>query len=123
MLVFYVAPAFENGQEKASNTLFVFAFLLPFALCWVLSICTLRPCCALKIMVVYFNRNRQNKENSLYYETALLTACWILIIVGLFYVVTPKEVKYFALYNISFAMLVYLYAVHGILPRLWPKEV
>jgi two-component system LytT family sensor kinase len=79
LLVFYVTPAFENGQEKASNTLFVFAFI---AICFVLGIINMyfSALLALKIMVIYFNRNRQNKESGLYYEAALLTACWILIV-------------------------------------------
>ncbi len=121
LLVLYVAPAFENAQERASNTLFVFAFI---AICFILQIINFyfTALLALKIMVIFFNRNRQNKENALYYETALLTAWWLFIMVVVAYTLTPVAVRFYAIFDIPAAMLVYLYAVHYILPRVWLKR-
>src|ERR1700744_712701 len=121
LLVFYVAPAFENAQERASNTLFVFAFIV---ICFILQIINFyfTALLALKIMVIFFNRNRQDKGNALYYETALLTACWLFIMVGGAYTLLPVAVRFYAIYDIPAAMLVFLYAVYGILPRIWLKR-
>ena len=121
LLCFYVIPAFGYKEERASNTLFVFIFI---AVCFIIGIINMyfAALLAIKILLIFFNRNRQNKENALCYETALLTASWILIMVCLFYVFTPIWLKFYALYDIPAAMIVYLYAVHRILPRIWVKK-
>lgn len=122
LLCFYVIPAFENKEERASNTLFVFTFI---AICFIIGVINIYfgALLAIKILLIFFNRNRQHKENALYYEAALLTASWILIMVGLFYVNTPVWLKFYALYDIPAAMIVYLYAVHRILPRVSLKKL
>ena len=115
LLCFYVIPAFENKEDRASNTLFVFTFI---AACFIIGIINIyfAALLAIKLLVVFFNRNRQNKENALYYEAALLTASWMLLMVSLFYVSTPIVLKFYALYDIPAAIILYLYAVHRILP-------
>lgn len=115
LLCFYVIPAFENKEDRASNTLFVFTFI---AACFTIGIINIyfAALLAIKLLVVFFNRNRQNKENALYYEAALLTASWMLLMVSLFYVSTPIVLKFYALYDIPAAIIMYLYAVHRILP-------
>jgi two-component system LytT family sensor kinase len=122
LLCFYVIPAFETKQERVSNTLFVFTFI---AACFIVGIINIyfAALLAIKILFVFFNRNTQNREHALYYETALLTASGILTIVALFYVSTPTELKYYAMYDMPAAMIVYLYAVHRILPRVSLKKL
>jgi len=122
LLCFYVIPAFENKTDRASNTPFVFIFI---AVCFAIGIINLyfAALLGIKMLLVFFNRNRQNKENSFYHETALLTASWMLIMVGLSYLATPIWLKFLALYDIPAAMIVYLYAMYRILPRSSVKKL
>jgi len=121
LLCFYVNPAFENKDGRALNTLFVFIFI---SACFITGIVNIyfAALFAIKILLIFFNRNKQNKENALYYETALLTASWILIMVGLFYIGTSAELRFYGQYDIPAALIVYLYAVHRVLPRIFPKK-
>ncbi len=121
LLCFYVVPAFENKEGKASNTLIVFAFI---AICFSIGIINtyFAALLAIKVLLIFFNRNKQNKENALYYETALLVASWMLIRVGLLYISAPVFLKYYILYDVPAAMIVYLYAIHRILPRVSLKR-
>jgi len=121
LLCFYVVPAFENREERALNTLFVFIFI---AICFIIGIISVyfAALLAIKILLIFLNRNKQNKENALYYETALLTASWILIMVGLFYIGMPVWLRLYASHDIPAAMIVYLYAVHRILPFAFLKK-
>lgn len=117
ILCFYVAPAFESEQEPASNgTLFVFIFI---SVCYIMGITSIYfvALLALKILLIFFNRNKQNKDSALYYEAALLTASWILVTVGLMYIYTPLMLKFYALFVGAAAIVLYLYAVHILLPR------
>ncbi|MES2426354.1 MAG: histidine kinase [Bacteroidota bacterium] len=120
LLVFYVAPAFEHKDEKASNTIYIFVLI---AACFVIGIININfaTLLAIKILVVYFNRNKQNKANALYYETALLTASWILIFLGSFYT-KSIYLKYYALYDLPVVFTVYLYAMYNILPKVASKK-
>ncbi|GAA3980516.1 sensor histidine kinase [Mucilaginibacter dorajii] len=116
-LCFYVAPAFENTQESvANNTLFVFVFI---SVCYLVGIINLyfSALLALKILLVFFNRNRKNKSNALYYEAALLTASWILLTVALLYVSEPLMLKFYFAIDVPVVIVSYLYAVHVLLPR------
>jgi two-component system LytT family sensor kinase len=119
LLCFYVAPAFEKF-EKASNTLYIFMLI---AVCFIVGNININfaTLLAIKILVIYFNRNKQNKANSLYYETALLTASWILVIMCLFYIPSIYP-KYFALYTLPVLFMAYLYAIYRILPKVTLKR-
>lgn len=121
LLCFYVAPAFEHQDNSASNSLFVFVFI---AICFTIGIIDLyfATLLALKILIIFFNRNKQNAANALYYETALLTALWILMMVGMFYISTPTWMKFFILYDVPSLMITYLYAVHRVIPKLSLKR-
>jgi sensor histidine kinase YesM len=121
LLCFYVAPAFEHKETSASNSLFVFVFI---AGCFTVGIIDIyfATLLALKILIVFFNRNKQNKSNALYYETALLTASWILMRAAMFYLTVPGWVTYYILYDVPALMIVYLYAVHRVLPWLSSKK-
>jgi two-component system LytT family sensor kinase len=115
LLCFYVSPAFESLGDKASNTIYIFALI---AVCFIISIITVNfaALLAIKILIIYFNRNKQNKTNALYYEVALLTASWMLIMLCLFYA-RSIYIKYYALYTLPMVLAVYLYAVHRLLPK------
>jgi hypothetical protein len=121
LLCFYVAPAFEHQDNSASNSLFVFVFI---AICFTIGIIDLyfATLLALKILITFFNRDKQNAANALYYETALLTASWILMMVGTFYLSTPTWVKFFILYDVPALMITYLYGVHRVIPKLALKK-
>jgi sensor histidine kinase YesM len=115
LLCFYVSPAFESKGDKASNTIYIFVLI---AVCFIIGIITVNfaALLAIKILIIYFNRNKHNKTNALYYEFALLTASWMLIMLGSFYT-RSIYIKYFALYSLPMLLAVYLYAVHRILPK------
>jgi two-component system, LytTR family, sensor kinase len=107
LLCFYVAPAFESNKiPDFKSILFVFIFISVFYITGVVSI-YFSVLIAIKLLVLFFNRNKENKESALIYEAALLTASWILITFGLLNISSPRPA----------AMILYLYAVHVLLPR------
>lgn len=123
LLCFYVAPAFESGEKRASNgALFVFILI---AVCYLIGISNIyfSALLAIKLLLIYFNRNRGNRENALNHEAALLTASWILITVALMYVSASPLVKYYAFFDLPPAMILYLYAVNVLLPRATLKKM
>ncbi|MFD2863719.1 sensor histidine kinase [Mucilaginibacter antarcticus] len=115
MLCFYVTPVFESRSDKASNSVYIFAFI---SICILLDIINVffAALLGLKILLTYFNRNKQNQVNAYYHEVALLAASWILILAGAFYinVIWPKI---FILYSLPVLMMAYLYAIYRILPK------
>ena len=116
LICFYVTPAFESGKRPESNgILFVFIFI---SVCYLIGIVSIyfSALLAIKLLLLFFKRNKENKESALIYEAALLTASWILISVGLMYIYAPSLVKLYALIDLPVAMIVYLYAVHVLLP-------
>ncbi|SDE18636.1 Histidine kinase [Mucilaginibacter pineti] len=122
LLCFYVEPAFEKeNQPAASNTLFVFIFI---GACTILGIINLyfAALLAIKILLLLFNRNTRNKENALYYEAALLTASWILLVVGSLYLSLPEAVKFYIIFAGPAAIIIYLYSVHRLLPKLFIRN-
>jgi hypothetical protein len=116
MLCFYVTPAFDGKDEKALNSLFVFLFIL---VCFTLGIINVyfTALLAIKVLFIFFGRNRQNKGNELYYEAALLTASLLLIRTGMMYISTPSLLYYYLLFNLPTALLIYLYLVHVLMPE------
>jgi two-component system LytT family sensor kinase len=116
LLSFYLAPAFESENKAPLNgSLLIFIFM---ALCYLVGIVSIyfTALLALKLLFIYFNRTRQNNEDGPYYEASLLTASWILITVGVLYLSTPLLLRFYLLYDIAAAIILYLYAVHIILP-------
>ncbi len=115
MLCFYVTPVFESRNQKASNSIYVFAFT---AVCILLDIIPVffAALLGLKILFTYFNRNKENQQNDYYYEVGLLTASWILILSGSYYV-SAIWLKIFILYSLPVLMIAYLYAMYSILPK------
>ncbi|SEO09565.1 sensor histidine kinase [Mucilaginibacter sp. OK283] len=117
LLCFYLTPAFEgDGGTALNGSLLIFIFIALSYLVGIISI-YFAALLALKILFIYFNRNRQNGESALYYEASLLTASWILITIGLLYVSTPVMLHFYILYDVAAAMVLYLYAVHVLLPN------
>lgn len=96
--------------------MFVFVFI---SICYLLGIINLyfSALLGLKILITFFNRNRKNKENALYYEAALLTASWILMLVGQLYVSAPVMLNLYFSIDVPVAIVSYLFAVHVLLPR------
>lgn len=121
-LCFYVAPAFEGTTStSANNSLFVFFFI---SVCYLAGITNLSfsALLALKILLCFFNRDRRNRENALYYEAAVLTASWILITVALLYTSAPLLLSFYFLIDLPVALICYLYAMHVLLPRAATKR-
>lgn len=117
LLCFYVGPVFESNKNPDSKgVLFVFIFI---SVCYLIGIVSIyfSALLAIKLLVIFFNRNKENKESALLYEAALLTASWILISFGLMYISSPAIVNLYALFDLPAAMIVYLYAVHVLLPK------
>ncbi|GAA4319798.1 hypothetical protein GCM10023149_18710 [Mucilaginibacter gynuensis] len=116
MLCFYVIPAFESPDEKASNSIFVFIFI---TVCFMAGIINMHfaALLAIKILFVFFGRNRQNKDNVLYHDAALLTASLLLIRTGITYMSVPLWFYYYLLYNLPMAMVVYLFLLHHLMPK------
>lgn len=117
LLCFYVAPAFASGEKPESNgTLFVFILI---SVCYLIGIVNIyfSALLAIKLLLLFFNRNKENKESGLIHEAALLTASWILISVCLIFISAPEPVKLYVLFDLPAAMIVYLYAVNVLLPR------
>ncbi|QEC77057.1 sensor histidine kinase [Mucilaginibacter ginsenosidivorax] len=116
LLCFYLAPAFEGeGGDTLKGSLFIFIFIVLCYLAGIISI-YFTALLALKILFIYFNRNRQNSDSALYYEAALLTASWILINVGLLYLSTPPTLRLYASFDAAAAVVLYLYAMYVLLP-------
>jgi two-component system LytT family sensor kinase len=116
LLCFYVAPAFESrGKKESTGTLFVFILISGCYLTGIVNI-YFSALLAIKLLILFFNRNKENKESALLYEAALLTASWILISVGLLYIASPAPVNLYVLFDLPAAMIVYLYAVNVLLP-------
>lgn len=117
LLCFYVAPIFESDKKpKTNGPLFVFIFI---SLSYLIGIASVyfSALLAIKILLIFFNRNMENKESALIHEAALLTASWILISVGFLYLSSPELVKVLVSLVLPAVMIVYLYAVHVLLPR------
>ncbi|MFC0514786.1 sensor histidine kinase [Mucilaginibacter angelicae] len=122
LLCFYLAPAFEAEDRAAlRGSLFLFLFM---ALAYLVGIINIyfSALLGLKLLYIYFNRNRKNSESSLYDEAALLTASWLLTTVGLLYLSTPLMLRFYLLFVVSAAIVLYLYAVHVILPAIKLKN-
>jgi sensor histidine kinase YesM len=117
-----MAPAFE-GEGKASlqGSLFLLVFL---ALCYMVGIINIyfTALLAFKLLFIYFNRNQQNSDSVLYCEATLLTASWILITVGLLYLSTPLLTRFYLLIVLPVAIVLYLYAVHILLPAMYSRN-
>lgn len=118
LLCFYLAPAFESeGKALLRGSLYLLIFLALGYLVGIINI-YFTALLALKLMFIYFNRNQKNNEAALYNEATLLTASWLLITVGLLYLSTPLMMRFYLLFVVPAAIVVYLYAVHVYLPVL-----
>ncbi len=115
MLCFYTKPAFESATEKASNTLFVFIFIAVFYVTGIINI-FFAALLAIKMLFIYFGRNRQNLDNALYHETALLTACYILLRTIFIINGAPDWLHNYIHYTAPSAIVFYLFLVHYLLP-------
>ncbi|WP_316746382.1 sensor histidine kinase [Pedobacter gandavensis] len=121
LLCFYVTPAFEKPQGRASNTLFVFAFIALWFTVDVINI-YFAALLAIKMLLLFLNRNKENKENALCYEAALLVACWMLLTMSLLFIPIPIKLKYFFMYEGPVAIVLYLFVVHRLLPWISLKK-
>jgi two-component system LytT family sensor kinase len=116
MLCFYVTPAFESPDEKASNSVFVFAFITVCFLAGIINV-HFTALLAIKILFIFFGRNRLNKQNGVYYEVALLTISLLLIRTVITYMSIPLWLYYYVIYNLPLAFLMYLYVVYVLMPK------
>jgi hypothetical protein len=117
LLFFSMAPDFEKKEgSTAGKTFFVLALLM---VCIQLVIITIyfEVLLAIKILVIYFNRNRNNKENSLAYEASLLVASWMLLVAAILYLSAPAWLVAYILFGLPFAIILYLYSVYSFIPR------
>ncbi len=122
LLCFYVTPAFEKREGAASaGTSFVLILISAGVLMRIINI-YFAALLAIKILLIFFNRNKENKENSLYYEAALLVASWILIITALYFLSTHILLHYYIYYVIPVAILLYLFAMYRLIPKIMLKK-
>jgi len=120
LLHFYVAPQFEQVTKAVQKpTNFVFILIAIFCLVNFISF-YFAILLAIKIILVWFNKNRLNVSNALSYEVAILTASWLLILVASYNTLLRPEsffVFEYAVFIVPTSMLVYLYAMYNILPK------
>ena len=120
-LVFYVSPEFKKSQKIPNNALVIFGLIASCALFHIVNI-YLAALLAIKLLLIFFNRNRENKENALYFESALLLASWLLILTFLNTILSNVYIVLYEYYAISASMMVYLYSMYHILPGLMSKK-
>lgn len=122
LLCFYVTPAFEKREGAASaGTSFVLILISAGVLMRIINI-YFAALLAIKILLIFFNRNKENKENSLYYEAALLVASWILTIAALHFLSTHILFHFYIYYVIPVAILLYLFAMYRLIPKIMLKK-
>jgi two-component system, LytTR family, sensor kinase len=120
-LVFHVDPEFKNATKISSDTLVVMLFI---SICIILHFINLylAPFLAIKLLLIYFRRNKSNHDNSLYFEAALLTAIWILTVSLLNSYFKNIYVILFIYYVLPSAIITYLYLAISRLPKLCLKS-
>jgi two-component system LytT family sensor kinase len=120
LLHFYVAPQFEQAANKVQkSTNFVFVLIIIFCLINFINF-HFALLLAIKIILIWVNKNRSNVSNALSYEAAILTASWLLLlIIGYNTFLNPRSffVFEYVVFVVPTSMLVYLYAMYNILPK------
>jgi len=136
LLCFYMASAFDKKEPASNNSLVILAFIV---VCTIINLIDIYfgALLGLKILVIYFNRNKANEENRLNYEAALLVAIWLLLIMSLSKISTstlfvgtpitrlrifPSELEMYVLFAIPVAIMGYLYAVYFVIPKIYHKK-
>lgn len=120
-LLFYVSPEFKKSQKTSNNVLIIFGLIASCALFHIVNL-YLAALLAIKLLLIFFNRTKDNKENSLYFETALLLASWLLILTFLNTTVSNIYIVLYEYYAIPISMMVYLYSMYHVLPKIMAKK-
>ena len=120
-LLFYVSPEFKKSQNIQNNSLVIFGLIACCALFHIVNI-YLAALLGIKLLLIFFNRNRENKENALYFESALLLASWLLILTFLNTILSNVYIVLYEYYAVPASMIVYLYSMYHILPRIMLKK-
>lgn len=122
-LCFYLSPAFENPDETSAKSTPMILFFM--ALCYLAGVINMyfAALLALKVLVIYFKRNVNNKGNEPYYEASLLIASWLLIsLISCLYLPVPSLFKFYTLFDVLMGIMVYLYAVYNFCPVATDKK-
>lgn len=121
-LFFYLQPVFEKDTPAASGPVF-------FILATVTAICLtafIPPyftiLLGIKLLIVYFNRNKSIRENLLVYEAVLLCAAWLLAVTCCWLIAAGEVVNVYVFFVPLPLIMAYLCAVHFVLPLLWNRN-
>jgi heme/copper-type cytochrome/quinol oxidase subunit 2 len=130
LLFFSMAPAFEKKEGNSSGSTFLVLLLILFCIQFGIIGVYVVGLLAIKILFLYFNRNRDNKENRLAYEVSLLAGCWMLLVAAVLYLAVPASIAAYILlglpayiiYGLPAAITLYLYSVYSLIPRVVEKR-
>lgn len=122
VLFFFLQPSFEKEAKMPGGPVF---FIL--ATITVMALTNVVPpylilLLAMKLLVTYFTRNKSIRENLLAHEATLLCATWLLVLACCCLMVTNEVVNIYVFFVPLPLILVYLCAVHFILPGVWDKS-
>lgn len=122
LLCLFVAPEFKKPEgQPTRSTVFVYALIATALLLNIIGI-YFGALLALRIWFILFTRTNKSTANALNYESGLLTASWVFLIVALSFFTVSELVRIYTLLVMPTCIVVYLYAIHRILPRIKHKR-
>ncbi|WP_205945871.1 sensor histidine kinase [Pedobacter hiemivivus] len=121
-LVFHVSPELNKKEGRAVRSVaFVYLFITAAILIDIINIYW-AILLALKLLFILFTCNRANKENGFYIESGFLTSTWVLTVSTVFFLSLHDLIKVYFLLVMPIAIMMYLYAVYYLIPKVWNKK-
>ncbi|SMC67905.1 sensor histidine kinase [Pedobacter nyackensis] len=121
-LVFHVSPELNKKEGRPARSVALVFLLIVAALMidtisayWAILL-------ALKLLFILFTCNKANKENALYIEAGFLTSTWILALSAVFLLSFHYAIKVYFLVVIPIAIVMYLYSVYFLIPKIYHKK-
>lgn len=122
LLALYVQKEFEKPDEEVSNAV-TFIYILIYA-CFLTSFVDsyFAILLSIKMLIIYFTRNKLNQKNQFYNELTMLLACVIFIHAGIALLNIGSIILQYLTFILPIAICHYLYAMYVILPRILFKK-
>lgn len=122
VLYFHLAPTVEKNSKTSAGPAFLILALITIATLTGAVPTYMATLLSVKLLLIYFNRNKKVPENLLMYDAILLFAIWMLAISCCWLLAANHAIRTYVFAVPLPMILVYLYAVHGLLPGIWNKK-
>ena len=122
LLTLYIEAEFEKQDHEISNAV-IFVYLL-IDICFLIGIVNAYffILLSIKIMVIYFTRNKRPGKNQWYHEVTLLSACAMFLHGCAVLLHAQDAVVYYFVFVAPIAIFMYIFSMYVLLPSLVQKK-